>query len=175
MHSAYCGSQPALSCGHPTHTNSIDLSGIKLLCMLWMHSSWVIFAPCSSFHAYVKVCSSYMYPLHVHMSLHKIFKCTLLQFMESSWSKHTYTHECNVVTVVLGSLRLAPITMLHFVVWIMLFLCTQEKQLTMIELEWGNNEVVMRCDTARVLAMCHKIIHQRTCCTCNVSHCNNSC
>jgi len=35
----------------PSDWHSIDLSGSKLLCMLRMHSTWVIFAPCCSFFA----------------------------------------------------------------------------------------------------------------------------
>ena len=33
-----------------TDIHSINLSGSKLPCVLWMHSTWVIFAPCGSFH-----------------------------------------------------------------------------------------------------------------------------
>ena len=35
----------------PSDWHSIDLSGSKLQCMLQMHSTWVIFAPCCSFLA----------------------------------------------------------------------------------------------------------------------------
>ena len=41
-----------LSHSHPTDTHSIDLSRSKVPCMLWTHSTWVIFAPCTSSHGY---------------------------------------------------------------------------------------------------------------------------
>ena len=97
-----CRSYQALTWSKPRHHTSLRPLDSqhqfirKLLCMLQTHSTWVVFAPAT-------LQSSWNIWMHS-------FKVYGKWSVQASKQANIHTHVCNEVTLVWGSLRLAPIS-----------------------------------------------------------------